>query len=204
MQVELVHDAASAAQFPTDGLAEVAIIGRSNVGKSTLINGLVARRRLARTSGRPGKTRRIQFYRLEGSAYLVDLPGYGYAAVSREERRAWQPLVESYLRGGREALRGCILLIDVRRELGREESQLLDWLHGEGIAVRVALIKADKLSRGARQERVRSLRTELPRPGLEVALASGRTGEGLGTLASWIREWTGLQLTRADGTALPG
>ncbi len=143
VNAELAHDAAELAQFPTDGLPEVAVLGRSNVGKSSFINRLVGRRQLARTSSTPGKTRRIHFYRLEQSVYLVDLPGFGYAAVSRVEQRAWRPLVESYLRGSRAALRGCVLLVDVRRGPQQEERELLDWLAAERIPTRLALTKAE-------------------------------------------------------------
>ncbi len=104
VNAELAHDAAELAQFPADGLPEVAVLGRSNVGKSSFINCLVGRRKLARTSSTPGKTRRIHFYRLDNSAYLVDLPGFGYAAVSRVEQSAWRPLAESYLRGTRRVV----------------------------------------------------------------------------------------------------
>jgi GTP-binding protein len=148
VNVELAHDADGPKQFPRDGLAEVAILGRSNVGKSTFLNALVGRRRLARTSRRPGKTRRIHFYRLDSSAYLVDFPGFGYAAVGRKERRSWRQLVESYLRGTRAELRGALLLVDPRRGLQPDELDLLEWLAAEKIESRVILTKIDKLKRG--------------------------------------------------------
>ena len=203
MEAELAHDAAGPAQFPGDGLPEVAVAGRSNVGKSSFVNALAGRRKLARTSGTPGKTRRIHFYRLDGRAYLVDLPGYGYAAVGREERRAWRPLVESYLRGGRAALRGAILLIDPRRGPEREELDLLEWLAAEGIAARVVFTKADKFKPAALARRRAELLARLPLADGDVACASSLSGRGLAAPARWIEAWTGLEIRRPDGAALP-
>ncbi|MEE9281480.1 MAG: ribosome biogenesis GTP-binding protein YihA/YsxC [Myxococcota bacterium] len=202
MNVELAHDAAGPEQFPGDGLPEVAILGRSNVGKSTFINALVGRRRLARTSRRPGKTRRIHFYRLERAAYIVDLPGFGYAAVGRRERRAWRALVEAYLRGTRETLRGALLLVDARRGLEAEELDLLEWLDGEKIAARVVLIKADKLRRGEIARALAALAEQVHLPPESLAAASGKTGRGLARVGSWLRGWIDLELRRADGTPL--
>jgi GTP-binding protein len=199
VNAELAHDAAGIAQFPRDGLPEVAILGRSNVGKSRLINRLVGRRALARTSASPGKTRRIHFYRLENAAYLVDLPGFGYAAVSKAEQRSWRPLVESYLRGSRDPLRGCILLVDVRRGPAREELDLLDWLAAEGIAVRLVLTKSDKLSRAACARRLVQVREQLGIPATDIATVSSKTGSGLAAPARWIQGWTDLGLRKPDG-----
>ena len=201
MNAELAHDAAGAAQFPNDGLPEVAILGRSNVGKSSLINALLGRRKLARTSQTPGKTRRIQFYRIEQRAYVVDLPGFGYAGVSKKEQASWRPLVESYLRGERKALRGSVLLVDVRRGLQTEERELLDWLAGERIPTGVVLTKSDKLSRARLAAELERTRSALDSPGAEVAAVSSRTGAGLALPASWIQTWTGVGLRRADGNA---
>ncbi len=202
MNVELARDAAGPEQFPGDGLPEVAILGRSNVGKSTFINALVGRRRLARTSRRPGKTRRIHFYRLERAAYIVDLPGFGYAAVGRQEQRAWGALVEAYLRGTRETLRGAILLVDARRGLEAEELDLLEWLDGEKIEVRVVLTKADKLRRGEIARALAALAEQVHLPTESLAAASGKTGRGLARVGSWLRGWIDLELRRADGTPL--
>jgi GTP-binding protein len=199
VKVELAADAAGPAAFPADGLPEVAVLGRSNVGKSSFINALVARRDVARTSARPGKTRRIHFYRLEDRAYLVDLPGYGFAAVSREERRAWRPLVESYLRGSRAALRGALLLIDVRRGPETEELELLEWLANESIEVRVVLTKSDKLRGDALRRRAADQAAKLALPASALACASAQTGRGLRPVADWLHAWTGLELRRADG-----
>jgi GTP-binding protein len=203
MNAELAYDAAGAAQFPRDGLPEVAILGRSNVGKSSLINNLVGRRKLARTSAWPGKTRRIHFYRLQNAAYLVDLPGFGYARVSKAERRSWRPLVESYLLGSREPLRGCILLVDLRRGPEQEELELLDWLASERIAVRLALTKSDKLSRSDASRRLAQIREQLSVPVEEITATSAKTGSGMAAPARWIQEWTGLVITKADGTPFP-
>ena len=202
MNVELAHDADGPKQFPRDGLAEVAILGRSNVGKSTFLNALVGRRRLARTSRRPGKTRRIHFYRLDSSAYLVDLPGFGYAAVGRKERRSWRLLVESYLRGTRAELRGALLLVDPRRGLQPDELDLLEWLAAEKIESRVILTKIDKLKRG---EIARALEQVASRSGLpaeSLATVSGKTGRGLAPVGAWMRAWTELEIRRPDGSPL--
>ncbi len=200
MDAELSHDAAERAQFPSDGLPEVAVLGRSNVGKSSFINRLVGRRKLARTSSTPGKTRRIHFYRLDKSVYLVDLPGFGYAAVSRAEQRAWQPLVESYLRGSRPSLRGCVLLVDIRRGAQQEERELLAWLAAERIPTKLALTKTDKLPGPQVSKRLHAVASELSLDPERVAVVSSRTGEGLATVAGWVQTWTGLVLRRPDGT----
>ena len=125
---EMLTAAASAGQFPAAGAPEVAFLGRSNVGKSSLLNRLVGRRRLARTSSTPGKTRLLCWYRVErtsGELWFVDLPGYGYAKVSRRERESWRGLVEAYL-GGRPSLRVAVLLQDLRRDASEDETLLLE------------------------------------------------------------------------------
>lgn len=202
MRSELAFDAGGPGEFPADGLPEVALLGRSNVGKSSLVNKLLGRRRLARTSSTPGKTRRVHFYRVQDSIYLVDLPGYGYAAVARSERRTWRPMVESYLRGTREVLRGAVLLIDARRDPGVEERDLLAWLRAEGIPARVVLTKSDKLSQSRLRARLEAVRDQLDLDSTDVAAASARTGAGLPILVGWIEGWTGLRLRAPDGTPL--
>jgi len=199
MKAEFAFDAATPESFPRDDLPEVAVLGRSNVGKSSFINAMVGRRKLARTSGTPGKTRRIHFYRLDERAYLVDLPGYGYAGVSHAERRTWRPMIEAYLRGARAPLRGALLLIDVRRGPEQEEHDLLAWLAAEAIEVRVVLTKSDKLRAGELSRRAAAHAAELGLQPEAFACTSAQTGRGLAPVAQWLQAWLGLELRRADG-----
>lgn len=175
------------------------MLGRSNSGKSTLINLLVGVKGLARTSATPGRTRRIHFYRIEARAYLVDLPGYGYAAGSREERRAFAPLVESYLTRAREPLRGALVLVDVRRGAQEGERELAAWLAAEKIDARAVLTKCDKLGRSELEQARRTLAAALGLPPESVAAVSARDGTGLGPVAAWLEAWTSLPFRRPDG-----
>lgn len=197
-----VATAARAADLPPPGPPELAFLGRSNVGKSSLLNRLAGRRALARTSGTPGKTRLIHVYRVElerGAAdgarerlavHLVDLPGYGYARVARREREGWQAMVEGYLEG-RPTLAAAVLLQDVRRSVSEDETLLLAWLAERGIHTFVAVTKADKLKRMRRAAAVRALREALALPAERVMATSAREGTGMDAL------WTAL-LERVD------
>jgi GTP-binding protein len=182
--VELLASAARAADFPAPGPPEVAFLGRSNVGKSSLLNRLVRRKALARTSRTPGKTRLVHWYRAAGQGgelWLVDLPGYGYAKVSKQERRRWQQLVESYL-GGRPSLRVAVLLQDLRRDISDDEELLIDWLDARHIPVLVALTKVDKLKPMRRAARVRALRSQLSLPAARVLPTSAEKAIGIDDL----------------------
>ena len=177
-RAELLASCASARQFPSGELPEVAFLGRSNVGKSSLLNALVSRKQLARTSGTPGKTRLIHFFRIElrlGAAdrelAFVDLPGYGWARVSRRERESWQGLIEGYLEA-RENLRLAILLQDLRRDLSDDETLLLEWLSERGVPWQVVVTKVDKLKTMRRKKRLAELRAQLD-AGLPAAVSSG-------------------------------
>ena len=181
---EMLTAAGSAGQFPAPGAPEVAFLGRSNVGKSSLLNRLVGRKRLARTSSTPGKTRLLHWYRLErtsGELWFVDLPGYGYAKVSRRERQSWQRLVESYL-GARASLGLAVLLQDLRRDFSEDEELLLAWLAERGVPSLVALTKIDKFKPMRRAERLRALRAQIDLPPERVIATSAESGVGVDEL----------------------
>ena len=167
--------------YPQDDLPEFAFLGRSNVGKSSLLNRLVGRRQLARTSGTPGKTRLLHFFRIrarEAVFRLVDLPGYGYAKVGRKERKNWKEWVERYL-AERKNLRVAVLLQDVRRDFSEDESLLLDWLDQQGVVTCIAVTKADKLSRNKAAQRLRNLGQQIDFPKERLILTSAQTGQGI-------------------------
>jgi GTP-binding protein len=151
------------------------------VGKSSLLNRLVQRRQLARTSRTPGKTRLVCWYRVErpgNDLLLVDLPGYGYAKVSKAERRRWKELVESYL-AGRDALRAAVLLQDLRRDVSEDETLLLEWLAERDVPAILALTKVDKLKPMRRAQRVRALVAAADLPRERVVATSAETGLGI-------------------------
>ena len=164
LDARLLTTAAAADGFPREGIAEVAFLGRSPVGTSSLLNALVGRKALARTSSTPGKTRLANFFLVERDltsraarrVLFVDLPGYGWAKVAKTERAAWQKLVEAYL-DGRAPLRLAILLHDLRREPGDDERDLLAWLAAREVPALVAITKSDKLAPMRRAERVKRL-----------------------------------------------
>jgi len=133
-------------QYPMSGLPEFAFIGRSNVGKSSLINTMMGRKSLARTSGTPGKTRTINFYNIENALYFVDLPGYGYARASKTESEKWGKMIEVYLQK-RETLCRIVLLIDIRHEPSANDRMMFDWLQYYGRKFIIVATKADKLNR---------------------------------------------------------
>ncbi len=181
---QIVATAAGPEGFPPGELPEVAFLGRSNVGKSSLLNRLVARKQLARTSRTPGKTRLLHFYRVERPGrelLLVDLPGYGYAKTAKSERARWKGLIEDYL-GRREALRVAVLLQDLRRDPSEDETLLLDWLAEREIPALVALTKIDKLKPNKRATRLRDLGGSLPVQADWVIPTSARTGAGIDQL----------------------
>jgi GTP-binding protein len=149
VSARFLTSAAQPSDFPPPSLPEVAVVGRSNVGKSSLINTLVGQSSLARTSRTPGRTRLINWFTIEERFFLVDLPGYGYAEVSRATREGWRPLIESYL-AQRTSLAGVLLLIDIRRGVQDEELDFVPWLAERAMPVVVALTKADKLAKHKR------------------------------------------------------
>ncbi len=162
---------------PDSPLPEVAFAGRSNVGKSSLLNSLVRRKSFARVSRTPGRTREINFFRINNGFVLVDLPGYGYARVSKEKKSEWRPLIESYLRRTTQ-LRGIVLLLDIRRQPSDDDRAMLDFLAEVEVPTIVALTKTDKLSKAAAQARAAEISRSLAVDAEQVIPFSAQTGEG--------------------------
>ena len=183
-QAHFVAGAATVDRIPPGTVAEVALAGRSNVGKSSLLNRLVGQRSLARVSRTPGRTQQINFFAVGEALMLVDLPGYGFAKVPLPVKEAWRRLVEAYLQG-RERLRGVVVLVDGRRGVGDEDRDLIDYLAALEIPCAIALTKVDKLKRSERAQRIREVERDLPVHA--VIPCSATTGEGVGALWERIR-----------------
>jgi GTP-binding protein len=186
-EVSFTISAASAAQFPRDGLPEVAFLGRSNVGKSSLLNALAGTRNLAHVSSTPGRTRLVNFFRVGQDFYLADLPGYGYAQVSRDVRQGWERLVTSYL-VGRAPLALCVFLVDARHDPMEGDRMLHAFLSEQGLPYVVAATKADKLGRGALAQRVRMLEKDVGAGAEHVLAVSAETKAGVPELWRVVRE----------------
>ena len=144
-------------QYPTDNKPELAFAGKSNVGKSSLINSMIYRKALARTSQNPGKTRTINFYNVEDLLYFVDLPGYGYAKASHSEIEKWGKIIEDYLTK-RESLKAIIMLVDIRHEPGANDLMMYDWLKHYNHKIIIVATKSDKLKRSQLQKHVAMLK----------------------------------------------
>lgn len=155
-----VISAVSPSQYPEDQLPEIAMAGRSNVGKSSLINMLINRKNLARTSSTPGKTQTINFYDIDSLFRFVDLPGYGYARVSKSSKEAWGKIMETYL-GGRPNLLEVILLVDIRHKPTAQDKQMYEWIKKYGFNGIVIATKLDKLKNSEVNKAIKTIRTEL-------------------------------------------
>jgi GTP-binding protein len=184
-KAEFVKSCATLEDCPTDGFPEIALVGRSNVGKSSLLNCLLQRKGLAKTSGTPGKTRLINFFKTSLSLtpplilYIVDLPGYGYAEASMTQRAAWGALVEDYLIH-RPTLRRLVLLLDIRRIPGPLDQQLLFWIDSYQTPVLLVATKSDQLPKGQQSLALQKIQSALPSSiaDREILLFSSKTGQG--------------------------
>ena len=157
---EIVVSAIRKEQYPAEGLPEIALVGRSNVGKSSATNTLLNRRNFARTSQTPGKTRTINFYKINNEFYFVDLPGYGYAKVSKSEKDKWGVIMERYLQD-RQELCAIFLLVDIRHEPTNDDVMMYEWIKHFGYNCVVIATKADKISRGQYQKHISIIRKKL-------------------------------------------
>jgi GTP-binding protein len=178
-RAEFVAGAARLDRLPAASLPEVAFAGRSNVGKSALLNRLLNRRNLARVSKTPGRTQQINFFAVDDHLILVDLPGYGFARVPLAVKADWRRLVEGYLTG-RRTLRAVVVLVDVRRGIEPDDAQLLDFLAAHGITALLTATKIDKVSRDARRRRLAEIAAQ--RPDIAPIAFSSVTGEGAAAL----------------------
>ncbi|MCF6092640.1 ribosome biogenesis GTP-binding protein YihA/YsxC [Microaerobacter geothermalis] len=184
-----VISAVSPNQYPNDALPEIALVGRSNVGKSSLINCLIRRKSLARTSSKPGKTQTLNYYRINQSFYFVDLPGYGFAKVSKKVKEEWGRMIESYLRNRKE-LRLVIQLIDVRHPPTKDDQDMYRWLTHYQIPTLVVATKADKIPRGKWQKHMKIVKETLEMnkqdPGV---LFSAETAQGRDEIWSYLMDY---------------
>jgi GTP-binding protein len=187
LEAQFVTSAARPEQFPSgrehESLVEVAFLGRSNVGKSTLLNALAGNGKIAFTSSTPGRTQLINFFRVGDDLMFVDLPGYGYARVPVEIAREWQGLIEKYLQG-RQNLRLCVILLDARRGWMEKDRELKEWLESHGRPYIVAATKIDKLTQSERQRGLAAIRKE---SGGDIFPVSARSGRGVREL--WQTIW---------------
>lgn len=187
-QAQFVISAVKPHQYPEDALPEIALAGRSNVGKSSLINKLILRKNLARTSSQPGKTQQLNYYRVNDMVYLVDFPGYGYAKVSKTQREQFGEMIEQYIRD-REPLKLQLLVIDIRHEPSKQDQQMYQWLKHYEIPTCIVATKADKIPRSKWDKHIKMVKTTLEAdPRDPVVLFSSETGLGREQLWEVISE----------------
>jgi GTP-binding protein len=177
LSADFITSATRPSQYPPVGLPEIAFAGRSNVGKSSLINALVNRKHLVKTSSTPGRTQLLNFFDINGHISFVDLPGYGYAKVPAAVRKKWGPMIETYL-ATRTTLKSVVLIMDIRRFLRQEEFDLLLWLAGYSIAAIPVLTKADKLSKTKQFKQQSLVAKELNMDPKQLILFSAKSRQG--------------------------
>lgn len=185
-------------KLPVTGRPEVAFAGKSNVGKSSLINGLMNRKSLARTSAQPGKTQTINFYNINECIYLVDLPGYGYAKIAQSEKEKWGKMIENYLHTSKN-LKAVFLLIDIRHEPSANDKMMYDWIVHNGYEPIIIATKLDKLKRSQVQKNIKMIKEGLKlRPGSTIIPFSAVTKQGREEIWAVIDELTGMAPAATD------
>jgi GTP-binding protein len=189
---EFMLGVAQLSQLPRQGLPEIALAGRSNVGKSSMLNRITGRRKLARISRTPGKTQELNLYKIDERLIIVDLPGYGFAKVPDRVKEQWGRLVEGYL-NSREELAGVVHLVDARHPPTADDVQMHEWVRHFQVPTLIAVTKVDKIARGKRSAALRGVGELLePAETTPVVFFSAETGEGAGELLGWMRETAGL------------
>lgn len=194
---EFIKSATRPGNYPPNEFAEIAFAGRSNVGKSSLINVLVNRKSLVRTSSTPGRTQLINFFNVNNQFSLVDLPGYGYAKVPLAVKKAWGPMIRTYLEV-RESLHGVIFIFDIRRVPREEDLRMLDWLEEFGVPTIPVITKIDKVNRSQREKQIKSIVVETGLPRDAFSLFSAHTREGCEEI--WERIEAALDPAAESGT----
>ena len=184
--------------LPDTGMPEVAFAGKSNVGKSSLINGLMNRKALARTSAQPGKTQTINFYKINDEMFLVDLPGYGYAKVTPAEKEKWGKMIERYLHTS-QTLKAVFLLIDIRHDPSANDKLMYDWIVNNGYNPIIIATKLDKLKRSQVQKNIKAIKDGLKlRPGSKIIPFSAETKQGKDEIWALMDELTGAVPAATD------
>ncbi len=191
VELEIVCGVTS--KLPDTDKPEVAFAGKSNVGKSSLINGLMNRKSLARTSAQPGKTQTINYYNINNAMYLVDLPGYGYARVSVKEKEKWGQMIENYLHSSRQ-LKAVFLLIDIRHEPSVNDKQMYDWVVYQGYDPIIIATKLDKIKRSQVQKHVKMIKEKLQvKPGTPILPYSALSKQGREEIWNLMDELLGFE-----------
>ena len=195
--VNLKMTAGFASQFPTDAIPQVALSGRSNVGKSSLINTLLGRKSLARVSATPGKTITVNFYEVDKKLFLVDLPGYGFAARNHENQKQWSALTDGYFTKNKniDLVRGVVQLIDSRAGITRDDAMMLEWMNASGFPYIVVITKIDKLNKTERAACLEKINSdERIASGTPIIPFSSLKGEGKAELWRAIADCAGITL----------
>ena len=190
MKADFVTSAKEPRQYPPTEYPEIAFAGRSNVGKSSMINTLLGTRKLVKVGKTPGKTRLVNFFLVQDTFMLVDLPGYGYAKVSKEEKKQWGETIENYLTERRQ-LTACVLILDIRRDPNEDDLGMLYWFHHYNIRTIIALTKCDKLSNNQAASRLAAISKQLNMPRENFIPFSSLTGKGKDEVWNKIQEILG-------------